>query len=696
MPDFAVSTIFSAIDKVSGTFHKMSRNAGIFGDKSSKAFGRASRAGTGFGNILKGILAAGFIQRGLSILSGGLREVKDQFIGLDQSITSASAKFSDLDLTTAEGQKTLLQLKETARTTGALTEKTATQAAQGLEFWALAGVNANQAMALLPGSVNLATIAERDLGRASDIASDSLGAFGLMTEDTAQLQTNFTRLLDVMSKTMTSANTDIDTLFETTKKGAPTFTAAGQSLESFGAIAGILANNAVKGAEAGTMMRNMMLRLAKPSGDAEQLLMDLGVTLKDDQGNFRDIIDIIAGFEKATAKMGTAQKTAFLKTVFGARAITGMNIILQEGSESLRTFRTELENSGGTSQKMAALMRQSLQNRIAALQSAAIELGFQFMETFEKFGGGAIDKLTEILRAIPMREIMMELAKIGQPIMQVVNAVMELGKAIFSVLNAALQVFGIRAEKGIDIIEVLSNVFGFVAKIIKSFAAGIKFLAPILGPIVAAIAAWAIVQWALNIAMTANPIGIIIVAIGLLIAAIGWVVSNWENLVKGFKEGIGKVWNWFSNLLDNPFFATIATIFLPFITIPALIIKHWEPIKKFFTDFYNNILKPIGEFFIEFGRKIEEFVSKGVTGIGEVFTGAFEMGETLGKSLRGGVTGEESPPERTAPNEAELEARRALEMRGRIEFVGAPEGTKAEFKLKGSPPIDLEGLGFNK
>ena len=85
-----------------------------------------------------------------------------------------------------------------------------------------------------------------------------------------------------------------------------------------------------------------------------------------------------------------------------------------------------------------------------------------------------------------------------------------------------------------------------------------------------------------------------------------------------------------------------------------------------------------------------------MTGIGEAFTGAFEMGETLGKSLRGGVTGEESPPERTAPNEAELEARRALEMRGRIEFVGAPEGTKAEFKMKGSPPIDLEGLGFNK
>lgn len=696
MPDFAISTIFSAIDKVSGTFHKMSRNAGIFGDKSSKAFGRASRAGTGFGNILKGILTAGFIQRGLSILSGGLREVKDQFIGLDQSITSASAKFSDLDLTTAKGQKTLLQLKETARTTGALTEKTATQAAQGLEFWAIAGVNANQAMALLPGSVDLATIAEADLARSSDIASDSLGAFGLMTKDTEQLQTNFTRLLDVMSKTMTSSNTDMNTMFETVKKSAAVFTASGQSLETYNAILGTLANSTVKGSEAGTMMRTMMLRLADPSKEAAAIINNLGIQISDSQGNFRDILGILGDFETATKNMGEVQRSAALSTVFGKKAITGANIIFKAGTQTVRDFRTELENAGGTSQKMAALMRQSLQNRLAALQSAAIELGFQFMETFEKVGGQAIDKLTQIIRAIPMREIMTELMRLGEPISILINAVIELGKAVFSVLNIALQAFGIRAEKGIDIIEVLSNVFGFVAKIIKSFAAGIKFLAPILGPIVAAIAAWTIVQWALNIAMTANPIGIIIVAIGLLIAAIGWVVSNWENLVKGFKEGINKVWNWFSNLLDNPFFAIIGTIFLPFITIPALIIKHWEPIKKFFTDLYNNILKPIGDFFTEFGRKIEEFVSKGVTGIGEVFTGAFEIGETLGKSLRGGVTGEESPPERTAPNEAELEARRALEMRGRIEFVGAPEGTKAEFKLKGSPPIDLEGLGFNK
>jgi len=691
MPDFVISTIFKSRDQISGTFAKMSRSAGIFGDKSSKAFRRAGKAGSGFGNILKGILAAGFIQRGITMLTNGLREVGDQFIGLDQSITSASSKFSDLDLSTKEGQKSLEELKKAARTTGALTEKTAAEAAGGLEFWALAGVNAAQAMALLPGSVNLATIAERDLARSSDIASDSLGAFGLMTKDTAQLEKNFTRLLDVMSKTMTSANTDIEAMFETTKKGGATFTAAGQSLETFNAIAGILANNAVKGSEAGTIMRNMMLRLADPSKEAAGIINNLGITIKDSQGNFRDVIDIMANFEKATAKMGTAEKTAALSTIFGARAITGINILLKEGTDKIRDFRDELLNAGGTSEKMAALMRQSLQNRLAALQSAAIEVGFQFVESFEKFGGDAIGKFTEFIRAIPMREIMENIARLGKPIMMVVDAIMSLGSAIFDVLNVAFSTLTFNTGKNIDIIGTLGEVFEFISGVIKSFAAGIKFLSPVLGPIVAVIGAWTIAQWALNIALSANPIGIIIIALTALIAAIGWVVTNWENLTAGIKKTVGKIGAWFEKFLDNEFFTGIKDFFT---SIPDKIVQGWEKVKKFFTDFYNNILKPIGDFFINFGKKIEEFVGGAAKGIGDIFTGAFELGKDIGEA----IVGKEEPPtpERIAPNETELKVKSSLEVTGKVEFTGAPEGTTASFGVTGAPDIPVEGLGPNR
>jgi len=695
MPDFAVSTAFLGRDKISGVFQKMGKNAGIFGDKSSKAFKRASKSGTGFGTVLKSILAAGFIQRGLSMLTSGLKEVGTQFISLDQSLTSASAKFGDLDLSTKKGQETLLQLKEAARTTGALTEKTATEAAGGLEFWALAGVNAAQAMTLLPGSVNLATIAERDLARSTDIASDSLGAFGLMTKDTGQLETNFTRLLDVMSATMTSSNTDIETMFETIRKSASVFTASGQSLETYNAILGTLANSSIKGSQAGTMMKDMLLRLADPSKESAAIISNLGIQVADSQGNFRDIIDILGDFEQATKNMGEVQRSAALSTVFGKKAITGINVIFKAGTNSIRDYRTELENSAGASQKMASIMRQSLQNRIAALKSAAIELGFQFMETFEKFGGSAIDKLTGILRTIPLKEIMQDLMRLGQPISQLVGSVIELGKAIFSILNVALQAFFGTGKKSVDIIEIISGAFGFVIGIIDNFAAGIRFLVALLKPVIPYIAAWAAIQWILNVAMSANPIGLIIVAIGLLIAGVGWVVTNWDNLVKGIKEGAGKIWKFIVGLLDNPFFNAVGDVFA---SVPDAILGAWEGVKTFFTFLYNNVLKPIGDFFSGVGKDIENLGESAGKGLMDMFKGAYEFGESVGKSIKGVSVGEipGEKKEREAPNKTELETRRSIEMKGRIDINGAPPGTTAAFDIKGAPPVDVGGLGPNK
>ncbi|KPK96006.1 hypothetical protein AMJ80_02375 [bacterium SM23_31] len=691
MPDWAIVTAFKSRDQVSNTLNKMARNAGIFGDKSSSAFKKASRAGTGFGNVLKGILAAGFIQRGINMISNGVRDVGNQFIGYNQAITEASAKFKGLNLETAEGQKQLAGLKDAAREAGALTEKTAGQAAAGLGFWAMAGANAAQAMTLLPGSVDIATVANKDLARTTDIASDSMGAFGLMTENTIQLEKNFTRMTDVMSKVMNSTNTDIEMMFGAIQKGAATFTAAGQKMETFQALVGKLADKGVKGGEAGTILRNMMLRLADPSKEAAEVIQNLGIQIKDQQGNFRDVIDIMADFEKATGKMGTAQKTAALSTVFGARAVTGINIIMQTGTENIRNFRTELENAAGTTKKVAATMRESLQNRIAALQSAAIEIGFQFIESFEKFAGGAITKLTEFVRAIPMREIMQDLKRLAQPISVLISTVMDLGKVIMDILKVAFQELTGTTEKNIDIVQTLADIFGFIAGVVKSFAAGLKILSPILIPIVKIYAIWTAAQWALNIAMSANPIGLIIIGIGLLIAAIGWVVTNWEKLTKGIKDGVRKIWNWFSGLLDNPFFVALGTLFAPFITVPALIVKHWEPIKKFFTDLYNNILKPIGEFFSGIGKKVEDFgkgIAEGAMGL---LVKTFETGQNLGRDIRESITGEEK---REAPNRTEAEGR-TVNMRGRIDFSNAPEGTTAEFEMDSAPPIDIRGLGFN-
>ena len=106
------------------------------------------------------------------------------------------------------------------------------------------------------------------------------------------------RVTDQMVKTTTTANTSFAELFEAVGKGARTFVDAGQSMATFNSFAGIMANATIKGGEAGTALRNVMLRLSKPSAEAAAQLKKLGVDVADSDGNFRDIIDIIVDFEK--------------------------------------------------------------------------------------------------------------------------------------------------------------------------------------------------------------------------------------------------------------------------------------------------------------------------------------------------------------------------------------------------------------
>ena len=478
MPDYAVNTRFTAKDRV------------------TPAFKRMGKSGTSVGTIFKGAFASAAVMRGLGIMFQGVSAITREFIDYDAAITAASAKFKDLNRTSDTYNETMVRLKQTARDLGATTEFTATQAAQGLDFLAMAGFNTEQAMAALPGVVNLATVAQTDLARATDIASDSIGAFGLMTEDAGQLQANFTRLNDVFARTMTTANTNMEDLFESVKKGAPAFTASGQSLESFNTLVGIMANSGVKGSESGTQLRNMMLRLAGPTGEAASLLKEMDIVVEDSQGNFRDIIDILADFEKGTASMGEVQKAAALKTIFGARSITGVNILLQEGSESLREYREKLIGATGASAEMADVIRGSLSNRIATLKSAAIELGFKFFDAFANKAATGLKFVTDLLQKIDPTPLINGIGQISRMIITafrpLISAIKESGiiNVIMSELSAIWQnsilpqltvLIGaagdfIKAWVESGGLEMIKTQFIFISRIIQTVANSFTFM----------------------------------------------------------------------------------------------------------------------------------------------------------------------------------------------------------------------------
>lgn len=458
MADFAVSTSFRAQDKLSKSFRDMERGAGRFGRGASRSFRDASKSASRFRDVTKGILAAGAVSRSLSALTMGLRGTTAQFVSFDDSITAAAAKFIDVNLATKQGQRSFEALRRAARKTGAATEFSATQAAAALDFLAMAGFNSEQAMASLPGVVNLATAGNLDLATASDIASDALGALGLMTKDTAQLQKNLTRVNDVFARTATTANVTVQQLFESVRKGAPDFTNAGQSLETFAAMAGTMAGSGIKAEEAGTQLRNSIVRLSAATPLAQSALRMLGVSVEDSNGKFRDVIDIFEDLQKGLKGVTSdTKRTAMITAIFGVRS-AGLKVLLSSNIDKMREYRKTLIDSSGAAQEMADIMRKSLGNQLKALQSAAIELGFKIFEAFKVRGEGGIQALTEAIRKFD-----------PTPIIKGIEGVIVTVRTLWSIVGPMLSVWvkwiQFLGRSAAVIVGFFEGIFGAIMKI---------------------------------------------------------------------------------------------------------------------------------------------------------------------------------------------------------------------------------------
>ncbi len=362
---FSVEAIFKATDRFSDPVRKMQRDFERFAKGAASGLRGANDIVDGFASGLKkvGLAAVG----ATAVASVALKEVVDTGAQFEKTLVSAAAKFSpEIRQGTAEFER----LRKTAEDVGAATEFNAQQAAAGLKDLASAGFGVNQAIAALPGVVDLATAAEVELSAASEIASKSLGAFGLKTNDATQLGINLARVNDNLARTADATSASIEGLFESIKEGGPVAASTGASVETFMALAGQLSEAGIEGSNAGTTLKNVFLSLSAPTNEAANALKKLGVTTKDSKGNLRDVIDIFGDLEKKTAKMGTATKAGTLEQIFGKIPIAGVTSLLDAGSDKIRALRVELEHAGGSTARMAAIMRDTTQGDIDGFTSA--------------------------------------------------------------------------------------------------------------------------------------------------------------------------------------------------------------------------------------------------------------------------------------------------------------------------------------
>lgn len=389
---FTVESVFKAVDRVSGPVRKMATRVNQsfrrMGNGIKRLNARMRTLAKSAGSTL-GVAGMAGLMFGLQAAIRGVITTGAEF---EQQLVGAGARFGFI----RKGTKAYAELEAAARKFGAITEFTATQAGGALNFMAKAGFEAKTAIQLLPGVIDLATAAEIDLARASDIATDSLGAFGLLGGGPATTVKRFTLLSDMMATAVNRSNQTLEVLFEAIRKAGPAATAAGVPIETFIALTEQMASSGLKGDLAATQLKNVFLQLAK--GDVQKKLRQLHVEVRTTAGEMKPFAEIIRELNKGLEGTGRLDIAGFLDELFGKRGITAMSIALKAGADDLERLEKGLLSSGGAMKKLAAILRETRKGQIDMMTSAWESLTISMSVANDEGIGSMITGLTTLIR----------------------------------------------------------------------------------------------------------------------------------------------------------------------------------------------------------------------------------------------------------------------------------------------------------
>lgn len=280
-------------------------------------------------------------------------------------------------------------LNDQAKLLGRTTQFSASEAADAMSFLSMAGYDTTQILDSTGHMLNLAAAAGMELGEAADIASNILGGMGLQVDDTNMV-------IDVLAKTASSGNTNIQMLGESFKSIAAIAPQAGVSIQDAGAAFAVLGNSGIQASEAGTALRNILLRLSAPPSEAAKAFDRLGVSTKDSAGNMRPYEQILKDMDAAMKRLnlGTAEQTELQAAIFGVRAAaSGATLQQAAASGQLAEMTDKVTASQGAAATMAETMQSGLGGTLKRLQSAAEGLAIAF-------GGPLLGPIASVLEGL--------------------------------------------------------------------------------------------------------------------------------------------------------------------------------------------------------------------------------------------------------------------------------------------------------
>lgn len=356
-----VDVTLKLIDKLSSPLNAVGGNL----QKSAKQWTKAGKqiektgktiAGVG-GNLTKTVTAP---IAGIGVASVKLAADFEKGMSTVQSISGATGV--DLEM-----------LSKKAKEMGLKTKYSASESTEAFKYMAMAGWKAGEMVDGIEGIMYLAGATGEDLAGTSDIVTDALTAFGMQAKDT-------NKFVDVLAQTANNSNTSVSMLGESFKYVAPVAGALKFNAQDVSTALGLMANSGIKASSAGTALRSLLTRMAKPTKESQAAMDALGISLTDSKGNMKSLDTIMRETRKSFAGLTESQKAQYAAALAGKTGMSGLLAIVNSADGDFNELSSAIYKSDGACKKMYDTANNNLSGQLTILKSTIEGIGVSFGE----------------------------------------------------------------------------------------------------------------------------------------------------------------------------------------------------------------------------------------------------------------------------------------------------------------------------
>ena len=567
-------------------------------------------------------------------------------------------------------------LRNKAREMGAKTKFSATEAAEAMNYMAMAGWKTEDMLDGIEGVMNLAAASGEDLAATSDIVTDALTAFGLSAKDSGHFA-------DILAAASSNANTNVSMMGETFKYCAPIAGALGFSAEDTAEAIGLMANAGIKSSQAGTALRTIMNNLAGDVKISGKAIGDVTIATTNADSSMRDLSDILADCRSAFGNLTESEKAQAAESLVGKNAMSGFLALMNAGEDDIAKLSSAIDNCDGSAEKMAMTMQDNLAGQLTILKSQLQELAISFgdilmpaIRSIVSKLQGFVDKLngmdegtkrTIVTIALLVASIGPLLVIIGTAISKIGVAMQVVGKLANCISKLKVSVqggTGVLGKLGAALGGISAPVLAVVAVIAVLVAAFVHLWKTNEGFRDAIIGTWnrikdTISGFCQGIVDRLNALGfqftdivdvlktvwdgfcqvlapifegvfnnianilstVTGVITGILDVFIGIFTGNWSQAWTGVKEIFSSIWNGISSFFTNILnvIKGVADVVLGWFGTSWN--EVWTNIKTFFEGIWNGI----ATFFTTIWETLKNIVTVGIMAIGSILSAAFDI-----------------------------------------------------------------------